>query len=149
MMQPERFCISLKNVPYSSKHFTNTLMSFDSFNEALTEKTRLKLFENIESSAIRCMVKSEEKDFDMVARSAFPQKYDSWLQACDDREVAIEEERLKREHQHERYLQDLRARQEKAAYLDQRRQLDKKVLAGELTKAEYLAAVQEWDAGRE
>ena len=157
-MQPERFHISLKKVPFSSPYFTKQKeLSFNSYQEALTEKIRLQIFDNIKTSGIRC---GESRDFDVLARATYPNEFKAWLQARDDERIAKDDERCRRLRDNEierqariqqnlNYQRHLQACQVKDAHLDKRRQLDRKLLSGELSRAEYFAAVEEWDAGRE
>ena len=78
-MQSERFHTSLKEVPPSSDYFTkHEEMSFNSYQEALTEKIRLQFFDNIRSSEIRC---GEPRDFGMILVLT-KWECQSWLSRC-------------------------------------------------------------------
>ena len=150
-MQPHDFFISIKSASRSSYYTQKREIRFDSYDEALTEKIRLKIFDGIECTAVRC---GSSQDFDIVARAKFPEKYDEWLiekqkllEEKNEKELKSEQEahlkEMAREKNRARYEKEMEIRRQQEGFMSARRELDNKVIAGDLTKDEYFAAVNE------
>ena len=132
---------------------------FDSYEKAIQEKVRLKVCDNISTSAIRVGL---AKDFDITARQFYPIEFASYLSKTKRKLTKADKNlrRRMREEENKRQQEcfeknEARREQQRMAdevqnyFVSQRKLIDMQLMSGKITDSEYFDKVKELDTIKE